>query len=228
MTVANTTFPEKIVQFSNEIEVETFQIDLSPAMKNKLWYSQMDIDIFRAWASRCVLKLRSATHRYCMHIQQHEERQHHHAKQQQVQHLDAGDIIGLERFSTIDLSQEYTFRHEAVVKAVLDEQRRQRIQRVFSVDRMSKAARESSHWARQNARSAGLYLERSMDGSECGSTSSSSGNIDDESYLISCNRDVFDLPPKSQKDDVMMKQGSRSLSRSPLVRRSVCKRMRTC
>ena len=136
----------KIVHFASTVEIEFFDANQcsSKVKKNELWYSHVELDIFRSWAERCVQKVRTAS-------------------QQSQGLLDAADIIGLERHLSFNLNTEFKLRHKAVVTSVLDEQRRQRILRTSNHERLARKCQENSRWARENARAAGLFLERDLD-----------------------------------------------------------------
>lgn len=199
---------DKIVRFSDAVDVEIFYVDRSQASKKKLWYSQMDVDIFQAWAERCVQKLRSASQNYCSRMRGN--RHHEHVL------LHGSDIIGLEKYSNMDLSTEYKLRHKAVVKAVLDEQRRQKVIRHHNIDRLARAALDKSRWARDNARSAGLFLERDMDDEFS----------DDEGHYLASR--VQPRQTQYVPMHAVIKQAPPASSIPPSIHQNIPKRLRSC
>ncbi len=138
-------YQNKVVRFATTVEIEFFDANQSSSQitKNELHYSQVDLQIFQAWAVKCIKKVRTVP--------------------QQQELLGAADIIGLERHLSPLLNNEYKLRQKAVVHSVLDEQRRQRILRTCNIQRISRISQDKSRWARENARASGLFLERDME-----------------------------------------------------------------
>ncbi len=82
----------------------------------------------------------------------------------------ASSILGMEKFLTLRLTEEYKIRRGKLTMAVLNEARRQRKlaarggpHSVESADRLAKVAAENSKRARERARAAALFLEQDLD-----------------------------------------------------------------
>ncbi len=70
----------------------------------------------------------------------------------------AGDVLGLEKFMTPQLTREYAQRRERVTWEVLEEAN-------FGngdAEQLARVSAANSKWARQRARAAALYLERDL------------------------------------------------------------------
>lgn len=83
----------------------------------------------------------------------------------------ASNILGMEKFLTIQLTEEYKFRRAKVAKEVMNTVRLQqmlaahgnRLDYDKSVDVLAKVAAEHSKWALERARAAALFLEQDQE-----------------------------------------------------------------
>lgn len=77
--------------------------------------------------------------------------------------ISAGYVLGIEKFLTRRLTEEYKARRDRLVREVLGNFRRQeRLGRV-SVSRLARVSAENSEWARERARVAALLLQQDLD-----------------------------------------------------------------
>ena len=116
--------------------------------KHKIWYTQDELDLFKANMTS-----------YIKMVQLHISRRHAPT---------ASNVLGMEKFLTLQLTEEYKFRREKLTKEVLNEARWQRVAargnpRDKFVDLLAKIAAEHSKWARERARAAALFLEQDQE-----------------------------------------------------------------
>eukprot|EP00580_Thalassiosira_gravida_P020891 CAMPEP_0201679574 /NCGR_PEP_ID=MMETSP0494-20130426/48792_1 /ASSEMBLY_ACC=CAM_ASM_000839 /TAXON_ID=420259 /ORGANISM="Thalassiosira gravida, Strain GMp14c1" /LENGTH=150 /DNA_ID=CAMNT_0048163101 /DNA_START=29 /DNA_END=478 /DNA_ORIENTATION=+ len=138
--------------------------------KRNIWFTQTELDLFKADRSRRAKQVRS------------------HIAKQHSPLLGADDILGMEKFLTYQLTEEYLLRREDVTKNVLREARiqqqllrRRRFMASIScsrrilrededdkeesngdddtVHRLASISAENSQWARERGRAAALFLE---------------------------------------------------------------------
>jgi hypothetical protein len=149
MKTTNTT-NKKQVRFSNRSRMSLVDnLSLSPEASN-LWYSAEESDIFKAWLSHQVHKVRS----------QLEE--HSALLDEGLVTIDAAAILGLEKHLSSDLTAEYKNRRRALQRAVLEEHRWQRAVQVSNPARLAMISAQNSRWARERARAAALLLEQDV------------------------------------------------------------------
>ena len=116
--------------------------------KHKIWYTQDELDLFKANMVGYIKMVR-------LHISKN------HAPA-------ASKILGMEKFLTVQLTEEYKFRRGKLRKEVLNEARWQRAATRGNpsdklVDLLAKIAAEHSKWARERARAAALFLEEDQE-----------------------------------------------------------------
>jgi hypothetical protein len=149
MKTTNTT-NKKQVRFSNRSRMSLVDnLSLSPEASN-LWYSAEESDIFKAWLSHQVHKVRS----------QLEE--HSALLDEGLVTIDAAAILGLEKHLSSDLTAEYKNRRRALQRAVLEEHRWQRAVQVSNPARLAMISAQNSRWARERACAAALLLEQDV------------------------------------------------------------------
>jgi len=108
---------------------------------SKLWYSPEDIDLFKEYLSFSVHIVHS-----CM-------------KEQSIAHL---DILGLEKYLSPQLTDEFMNRRNALKQSVLEEHRWQRATNIPHITRLAILSARKSRWAREKARAAALFLEEDV------------------------------------------------------------------
>lgn len=124
--------------------------------KHMMWFTQGEIDAFKANRLSDV-KLIIA---------------HSHREPRSATHSSVVNTVGVEKFLTSKIAEEYKFRRRKLTKAVLRESRRSQSQRQRregldaredvsedDVDRLARVSAENSKWARERARSQALCLE---------------------------------------------------------------------
>ena len=129
---------------------------LSQEQESILWYSEEEIDLMKARHSYQVQDVRSQleAHRALLN--------------EGGVTLSAAAILGLEKYLTPELTEEYKVRREALQRAVLEEHRRQCcvMMRSSSVPqstvRLAMISAKHSEWARERARAAALFLEQEV------------------------------------------------------------------
>jgi len=108
---------------------------------SNLWYSPEDIDLFKEYLSYSVDIVHS-----CM-------------KEQSIAHL---DILGLEKYLSPELTDEFMNRRNALKQSVLEEHRWQRATNIPHITRLANLSARKSRWAREKARAAALFLEEDV------------------------------------------------------------------
>mmetsp|Transcript_9955 Transcript_9955/g.16289 ORF Transcript_9955/g.16289 Transcript_9955/m.16289 type:complete len:218 (+) Transcript_9955:3-656(+) len=116
--------------------------------KHKIWYTQDELDLFKADMTSYIKMVRLRISK-------------RHAPT-------AGNILGMEKFLTVQLTEEYKFRRGNLRKKVLNLARWQRVTARgnpsdTSVNLLAKIAAEHSKWARERARAAALFLEQDQE-----------------------------------------------------------------
>ena len=113
--------------------------------KHKIWYTQDELDLFKANMTSYIKMVR-------LYISER------HAPT-------ASSILGMEKFLTVQLTEEYKSRRGKLTKEVLNEARWQRVADRGNpsdklVNLLAKIAVKHSKWARERARAAALFLEQ--------------------------------------------------------------------
>ena len=120
--------------------------------KDKIWFTSEELDSFEANMSCYVKMVR-------LHISKR------HAPM-------ASNILGLEKFLTVQLTGEYKGRRSKLTKDVVGEDAWHRSPACASVpeneivERLARISAENSKWARERARAAAMFLEQDQE-SEC-------------------------------------------------------------
>jgi len=121
--------------------------------KHDIWFTPDELDSFKDSISR---------HAEILRLQI--------SKRRKDERPSASDILGLERYLTIQLTREYLHRRNKLAKEVVDEARWQQQQQQTSpqdedddVDRLARISARNSKWARQRARAAALFLEQDQE-----------------------------------------------------------------
>mmetsp|Transcript_23463 Transcript_23463/g.35683 ORF Transcript_23463/g.35683 Transcript_23463/m.35683 type:complete len:190 (+) Transcript_23463:87-656(+) len=143
----------KSVTFSETSEMVLIN-DLSRGPdKHNIWFTPDELDSFQDSSSRHAKILRRQI-----------------SKRRKDEQPSASDILGLEKYLTIQLTREYLHRRNNLAKQVVGEARRQRQQQQTSphdedddVDRLARISARNSKWARQRARAAALFLEQDQE-----------------------------------------------------------------
>jgi hypothetical protein len=145
---------KKHVRFSNSNRsltalVVVDNLSLGPEA-SKLWYSQEEQDLFKAWFSHQAHKVRSQ-------IEEHSA-----LLDEELVTIDAAAILGLEKCLSSELTAEYKNRRSALQRAVLEEHRWQRAVQIPHSARLAMISAQNSLWARERARAAALFLEQDV------------------------------------------------------------------
>lgn len=131
------------------------RLSLTKQQESNLWYSTEDIDHFKAWQSHRVQDIRWQLQANSALL----------LEEGSGVTISAAAILGLEKFLTPELTEEYKVRREALQRAVLEEHRRQCIMRSSvpqSTVRLAMISAKHSEWARERARAAALFLEQEV------------------------------------------------------------------
>ena len=151
--------PQRRVRFSELSSMFLIQrlSDCYPTAKSDLWFSPDEVDQFKANLP-CHIRLV----------------RYHVAKEYE---LSASDILGLEKFLTLRLTEEYKSRRSELSNEVLKECRGQQQQRRRSsvssgtaatsqddaVKILARVSARNSQWARERARASALFLEQEQE-----------------------------------------------------------------
>ena len=147
-----TNINNKQVRFSNRSLMSLVDnLSLSPEA-SRLWYSPEETDIFKAWLSHQVHKVRSQLEEHNAHLDEDEE----------LVTIDAAAILGLEKYLSSELTAEYKNRRRALQRAVLEEHWWQRAVQVPNPTRLAMISSKNSLWVRERARAAALFLEQDV------------------------------------------------------------------
>ncbi len=150
---------KKQVRFSDRSLLSLVDnLNLNKEQASKLWYTQDETDLFKAWLSVRVRQIHS------------ELRSHGELLDDDLVDINAAAILGLEKYLTPELIVEYKERRVALKRAVLTEHRCQRMNRRISLDsdadtdsvRLALVSARHSQWARERARAAALFLENDV------------------------------------------------------------------
>ena len=125
-------------------------LSLSKEQATKLWYSEDEIDLFKAWFHHRVREVRSQLKDHSAFINQ------------EGISINAAAILGLEKHLNPELTAEYRDRRLALQRAVLAEQQRYHASQIPHSARLAKSSAEHSQWARERARAAALILEQDV------------------------------------------------------------------
>ena len=144
------------MRFSNRSIIAVVdRLSLCQEQASKLWYSKEDIDLFKMSLSIQVREVRSHLDGALLGEDEDEK----------VVSINAAAILGLEKYLTSELSEEYKIRRNALQRAVLEEHRCHRALKVAHEHRSRRLAKVSlvhSQWARERARAAALFLEQDV------------------------------------------------------------------
>ena len=126
-------------------------LSLSKEQASTLWYSEDEIEFFKARFFGRVREVRSQL-------------------QQNSALLDGGGvtinaaaILGFEKHLSSELTAEYKKRRDALHKAVLAEHRQHRAMLIpHATERLATVSAQYSRWARERARAAAVFLEQDV------------------------------------------------------------------
>ena len=149
-TTTNDNTTKKQVRFSNRnLMALVDNLSLGPEAST-LWYSHEETDLFKAWLSHQVHKVRSQLG------------EHSALLDEELVTINAAAILGLEKYLSSELTAEYKNRRSALQRAVLEEHRWQRTVQIPHSARLAMISAENSRWARERARAAALFLEQDV------------------------------------------------------------------
>jgi len=111
--------------------------------RDMLWYNQNELDDFKANMASYIRMIRLCISRHNV--------------------PSASSVIGLEKYLTVQLTEEYKLKRRKLHKDVLGHARLQREIPHADVERLARISADSSKWARERARAAGLFLERDQE-----------------------------------------------------------------
>ena len=117
--------------------------------KDKIWFTPEELDSFKANMS-CYVK----------NVRRHISKRHAPL---------ASNILGLEKFLTVQLTEEYKGRRSNLTKEVVGEDAWHRSPACASVpeneiiERLARISAENSKWARERARAAAMFLEQDQE-----------------------------------------------------------------
>ena len=147
-----TSSSKKQVRFSNRTTVIVVRrLSLNRELAHKLWYSQEETNLFHVRQSHRVRAVRSQL------------KSLNSALDEEGVIINAAAILGLEKYLSPELTEEYKQRRSALEKAVLEEHR---IHRALNIQhdaaRLAVVSEKYSQWARERARTAALFLEQDV------------------------------------------------------------------
>ena len=149
MTATATTRSNKQVRFSNRShEAVVDRLSLCQEQASNLWYSREETDLFKASLPRRVRDVRSQL-----------KVDHGALLDEELVTIDAAAILGLEKYLSREITNEYKIRRLALRRAVLEEHRRNHALDIAHTARLAKISAVHSQWARERARAAALFLE---------------------------------------------------------------------
>ena len=149
-TTTNDNTTKKQVRFSNRnLMALVDNLSLGPEAST-LWYSHEETDLFKAWLSHQVHKVRSQLG------------EHSALLDEELVTINAAAILGLEKYLSSELTAEYKNRRSALQRAVLEEHRWQRTVQIPHSARLAMISAQNSLWARERARAAALFLEQDV------------------------------------------------------------------
>ncbi len=117
----------------------------SKEQTDKLWYSEGEIDLFKAWLSNRIREVQSQLVDHGAFIDE------------EGITINAAAILGLEKYLSPELIAEYRDRRLALQRAVLAEHRRHRASQILAM-----VSAHHSVWARERARATALFLEQDV------------------------------------------------------------------
>jgi hypothetical protein len=117
---------------------------------SNLWYTQEETDLFKAWLSHQVHKVRS-------HLEESSA-----LLDEELITVDAAAILGLEKYLSCELTAEYKNRRLLLQRAVLEEHRWQSAVQIPHPARLALISAKHSRWARERARAAALFLDQDV------------------------------------------------------------------
>ena len=106
--------------------------------KHKIWFTRDELNLFKSNMSNYMRIVR-------LHISKR-------------QAPSASNILGLEKFLTVQLTEEYKFRRGKLAKEIISE-----ALLTNDIDRLARVSAENSKWARERARAAALFLEQDQE-----------------------------------------------------------------
>ena len=135
----------KQVRFSETSQLVVVSNISEGLYKHKLWFTQDELDAFKVNYISDIMLIRNYISR-------------RHAPS-------TGVLLGLEKFLTIQLTEEYTNQRCRRTNGILHEDRLQRNSRMphIDVDRLARISAENSKWSRERARAAALFLEQDQE-----------------------------------------------------------------
>jgi hypothetical protein len=146
-----TTKSQKQVRFSNRSLMSVVDnLSLNKELASKLWYSQEETDLFKAWLSHQVREVRTQLGDHSALIDE------------DAVTINAAAILGLEKYLSPELTVEYKDRRLALQRAVLAEHRWHRALQIPHSSRLAMISSRNSRWARERARAAALFLEQDV------------------------------------------------------------------
>ena len=126
-------------------------LSLSREQASKLWYSDDEIEVFKARFSRRVREVRSQL------------RQNSALLDKGGVTINAAAILGFEKHLSSELTAEYKDRRDALHKAVSAELQQHRSMRTsHATERLATVSAQYSRWARERARAAAVFLEQDV------------------------------------------------------------------
>ena len=126
-------------------------LSLSKEQASKLWYSEDEIEFFKARFFGRVREVRSQL------------RQNSALLDKGDVTINAAAILGLEKHLSPELTAEYKKRRDALHRAVLAEHQQHRAMRTsHATERLATVSAQYSRWARERARAAAVFLEQDV------------------------------------------------------------------
>ena len=122
----------------------------SKEQTTKLWYSEGEIDLFKAWLSNRIREVQSQLVDHGAFIDE------------EGVTINAAAILGLEKYLSPELTAEYRDRRLALQRDVLAEHRWHRASQIPHPARLAMVSAHHSVWARERARATALFLEQDV------------------------------------------------------------------
>ncbi len=125
-------------------------LSISKEQKTKLWYSEEETVLFKAWLLHRIREVRSQLADHFAFIDKDSVT------------INAAAILGLEKYLSPELTAEYRDRRLALERAVLAEHRWHRASQIPHSARLAMVSAQNSLWARERARATALLLEQDV------------------------------------------------------------------
>ena len=139
--------PRRVTFSKTSEKVFVTKLSDCPSMKQKIWFTQEEMEFMKS------------NMRYHLQMIRKLLASKPDENDPQVRKL---DILGMEKFLTVQLVEEYKFRRAELSREVLAEASLSFGDEI-DVDRLARISARSSRWALERARASALYLQQDLD-----------------------------------------------------------------